>query len=124
MMLGAGAVAAVLAASLLSPAPAVRQHARAETIVRHEHGQRGRATWYAASGMIAAAGPDLRHRLGPGWRGRMVAVCTGGRCVRVTLADWCACGPRHGSPTLLDLSDDAFRRLAPLSRGVLRVVVS
>jgi hypothetical protein len=73
--------------------------------------------------MIAAAGPALRRSLGKGWRGTRVAVCLDGRCVRVTLADWCACGPRHGRPTLLDLSDGAFRRLAPLSRGVIEVTV-
>ena len=87
------------------------------------HRLRGYATWYAADGLIAAAGPALRRSLGHGWRGQRVAVCLSGRCVRVTLADWCACGPRHGQPTLLDLSDDAYRRLAPLSSGVLRVTV-
>jgi rare lipoprotein A (peptidoglycan hydrolase) len=41
----------------------------------------------------------------------------------VRLVDWCACGPRHGRPTLLDLSDDAFRQLAPLSQGVVAVKI-
>jgi hypothetical protein len=83
---------------------------------------RGYATWYRTAGLVAAAGPALRRALGRGWRGQRVTVCAE-RCVRVTLADWCACGPRHGRPTLLDLSDDAFARLAPLSRGVIAVVV-
>jgi len=122
MMLGSGGAAVVLLASLLHPAP--RQVAHAEPLpTPPRHGHAGYATWYAASGMIAAAGPALRRELGKGWRGERVRVTAGGRSVWVTLADWCACGPRHGRPTLLDLSDDAFRRLAPLSRGVLRVTV-
>jgi hypothetical protein len=60
--------------------------------------------------------------LGPGWRGTQVRVCAE-RCVTVRLTDWCACGERHGVPTVVDLSDDAFRRLAPLPVGVLRVRV-
>jgi hypothetical protein len=62
--------------------------------------------------------------LGKGWRGDRVRVCSGGQCVTVRLTDWCACGPRHGQPTLLDLDDDAFRRLAPLGAGVIDVRVS
>jgi hypothetical protein len=64
--------------------------------------------------MFAAAGPALRvgH-----WRGRVVTVCAA-VCIRVTLNDWCACRGR-----LIDLSDEAFGRLAPLSRGLVRVEV-
>ena len=36
---------------------------------------------------------------------------------------YCACGPRKGVPTVIDLSDEAFSKLAALSRGVLRVTV-
>jgi expansin (peptidoglycan-binding protein) len=39
------------------------------------------------------------------------------------LGDWCACGPRGGTPTVIDLDDDAFRRLANLSAGVIAVTV-
>ena len=120
MMLGSGGAAVVLLASLVHPAP--RQVPVREVIPQERHA--GYATWYAASGMIAAAGPALRRELGKGWRGERVRVTAGGRSVVVTLADWCACGPRHGRPTLLDLSDDAFRRIAPLSKGVSRVTVS
>jgi hypothetical protein len=84
----------------------------------------GLTTWYPAGGPVAAAGPALRAALGHDWRGQHVRVCSGGRCVTVELIDWCACGPRHGVPTLLDLSDDAFRRLAPLDAGVIDVRVS
>jgi rare lipoprotein A (peptidoglycan hydrolase) len=66
--------------------------------------------------LYAAAGPGLRVGA---WRGRVVEVCSGGRCVWVTLIDWCACGGNH----LIDLYSDAFRQLAPLSSGALRVSV-
>ncbi len=46
-------------------------------------------------------------------------VCSGGECVRVTLIDWCACKGER----VIDLYGDAFRRLAPLSRGVIKVKV-
>jgi hypothetical protein len=66
------------------------------------------------------------------WRGSTVQVCAAderfddgvSRCVTLVLSDACACGDRSGSPTLLDLSADAFRSLAPLSVGVLRVEVT
>jgi hypothetical protein len=88
---------------------------------------RGDATWYCvpgvsachrahAGGMYAAAGAELR--VGD-WRGRRVSVCSGDTCVRVTLIDWCACA----GDRVIDLYGDAYRRLAPLSKGVLRVSV-
>ena len=81
------------------------------------------ATWFAAPEGTAAAGPALRAALGKGWRGETVRVCSGGECVRVVLSDWCLCRDRHGVPTIIDLSDDAFRRLAPLGDGVIDVRV-
>jgi len=82
----------------------------------------GWATWYDdGDGLYAAAGPVLREVLGD-WRGQRVTVCADA-CVRVVLRDSCACGERHGDPTLLDLSPAAFRRLAPLSAGVARVSI-
>jgi rare lipoprotein A (peptidoglycan hydrolase) len=85
----------------------------------------GYATWYGTGpdGLYAAAGPALRAALGRHWRGSHVLVCRSTKCVEVRLNDWCACGPRHGYSTLLDLSDEAFAALAPLSRGVIRVAV-
>ena len=91
------------------------------------HVAKGTATWYClpgrsvcprgySGGMYAAAGPALR--VGK-WRGRVVTVCASGRCVTVTLVDWCACGDGR----VIDLFGDAFRRLAPLSRGTIRGVV-
>jgi rare lipoprotein A (peptidoglycan hydrolase) len=81
--------------------------------------QSGLATWYATPGLTAAAGPLLRHG---DWRGSFVRVCAG-KCVTVQLTDACWCPDRHGSPVLLDLSASAFRRLAPLSRGIVAVEV-
>lgn len=85
------------------------------------HSLGGRATWHATgrNGRYGAAGPLLRKALGKNWRGKRVWVCTS-RCIRVTLNDWCLCSKGR---RLVDLSDEAFRSLAPLSRGVLRVTV-
>lgn len=83
---------------------------------------RGRASWYAADGLIAAAGPALREALGAGWRGTRVTVCASG-CVTVVLSDWCQCYRGTDRERVIDLSDDAFRRLAPLSAGLVRVTV-
>jgi hypothetical protein len=83
----------------------------------------GIASWFATGpdGLYAAAGPALRQRLGRYWRGAKVSVCTAnGRCVSVRINDWCGCpGGR-----LIDLSDEAFARLAALSRGLIRVTVA
>ena len=87
----------------------------------------GTASWYCGGGsactrgyppgtLAAAAGPALR--VGD-WRGRIVKVCSGGRCVKVSLVDWCAC-PRR----VIDLYRSAFSRLANPSRGLLRVSIT
>ena len=96
----------------------------------HSTGHRagGSATWYCKGGtsacaagypggMYAAAGPELRVGA---WRGRVVRVCGSGACILVKLIDWCACGGSH----VIDLYSDAFRRLAPLSSGAVKVTVS
>lgn len=58
----------------------------------------------------------------------VVQVCAFGdgrtACTHVRVVSHCACGDRHGIPTVIDLSPAAFRDLAPLSRGVIRVEVS
>ena len=94
------------------------------------HRASGTASWYCGHGSActrgfdascrcAAAGPSIRRLLGPAWRGRSVLVRSGPSSVRVRLVDWCACpGGR-----LLDLYSDAFQRLAPLSRGLVKVTV-
>ena len=111
-------------AAVVPPEPAVRSQSKAPPgRIR----ARGAATWYCVAGvsachrdygggMYAAAGAELR--VGD-WRGRKVTVCAGDDCVRVTLIDWCACeGDR-----VIDLYGDAFRRLAPLGTGIVRVSV-
>jgi len=81
---------------------------------------RGIASWYRATGMIAAAGPALR--VGD-WRGSTVTVCAE-RCIRVRLTDYCACVV-DGRERLIDLSDDAVRALGlRLSTGLYRVTVA
>lgn len=85
---------------------------------------RGRASWFAAPSGTAAAGPALRRALGPDWRGSRVTVCASGTCVRVRLVDWCQCLKGQASERVIDLSAGAFRQLAPLSRGIVRVEVS
>jgi rare lipoprotein A (peptidoglycan hydrolase) len=42
------------------------------------------------------------------------------RCVNVKLIAWCACGGGR----VIDLYSDAFRRLAALSQGTVKVTVS
>jgi hypothetical protein len=83
----------------------------------------GVATWFDSPSGVSAAGPALRAALGPGWRGQTVTVCAGDRCVETVLGDWCACGDRPGGPTVIDLHAPVFAALAPLSRGVIRVVI-
>jgi len=79
----------------------------------------GTATWYGTGPGAgdAAAGAELRTG---NWRGRAVTVCSGGSCVRVRLTDWCACKGNR----VIDLSDEDFARLAPLSAGVIPVTVT
>lgn len=45
-------------------------------------------------------------------------------CVTVIVRDYCACGDRRGVPTVIDLSPAAFRKIASLHSGVVRVTVS
>lgn len=82
-------------------------------------GAHGPASWYddpRKAGLYAAAGPALR--VGD-WRGRTVTVCAS-TCFAVVLSDFCGCpGGR-----VIDLSGNAFARLAPLSRGVVQVTVT
>ena len=79
----------------------------------------GNATWYKYHEGQAAAGPALRDALGPDWRGQTVTVCAD-RCVVVRLTDWCWCPKGR---RVIDLDDDDFAKLAPLSRGVIAVTI-
>ena len=84
----------------------------------------GVGTWFRSPSGVSAAGPALRAALGPDWRGTVVTVTANGRSVRTPLGDWCACADRPGGPTVIDLDDDAFARLAPLPLGVIPVTVT
>lgn len=85
----------------------------------------GKATWYCSetsactrgygpSDMVAAIDPTLGIP-----KNERVTVTSGGRSVTVTIVDVCLCkGAR-----LIDLTSGAFRRLAPLSAGVIDVTL-
>ena len=90
----------------------------------------GWATWCAPTPTKCRGwGGDALLAAVPSFRGSpyTVQVCgfEGGRtnCVQVTVVSFCACGSRNGIPTVIDLSPAAFRSLAPLSRGRIRVTV-
>lgn len=98
------------------------------------HSLTGTASWYClprsactrgypATGLFAAAGPALRAALGPNWRGRVVTARANGRAVRVRLIDWCQCYAGTSRERAIDLYASAFRQLAPLSHGVIKVEV-
>lgn len=85
----------------------------------------GVARWHGTGrdGWYAAAGCRLRQAIGPDWRGRYVLVAVGRRAIEVRLND--AIGRLENgkcSRTLIDLSDEAFAELRPLSTGVIRGV--
>lgn len=76
----------------------------------------GIASWYDAGPGLYAAVPSWRWGDAP----YRVRVTAGGRAVVVTVGDFCGCpGGR-----VIDLSADAFARLAPLSQGLVRVTVT
>ncbi|KAJ1303338.1 hypothetical protein OPQ81_011534 [Rhizoctonia solani] len=88
----------------------------------------GKGTWYNPSVGIGACGwrnkdSELVVALGSskfkkGKCGQSITVKSGGKSVNVKVVDMCpSCG--GGS---LDLSPAAFKKLAPLSRGVIQVI--
>lgn len=82
----------------------------------------GLASWFPAAGMQGAV-PWWRPGQDPQW----ASVCrfTGGRsrCVTVLLTGWCGCLQGQSGERLIDLSPAAFRQLAPLSVGLIRVTL-
>jgi hypothetical protein len=74
----------------------------------------------------AAAGPALRRLLGgdPAFRGDVVTVTGRHGSVVVRLTDFCACGNRHGKPTIIDLDETDFAKLTGRGPGVEWVVIS
>lgn len=118
-------VAVLLGALCVSAVPA-----RASTTPGRTAWVSGYATWFRAPEGTAAAGPALRRKLGKHWRGKTVRVQYGRREVAVRLTDWCACGRRHGRPTVIDLNAADFGWLVDprnpargRARGVVDVVV-
>jgi hypothetical protein len=84
----------------------------------------GTASWYCGNGSRCTRGypgglyAAIRRDL-LGHRGDRARVCSGHRCVVVTIID-CNCG---AGANLIDLYADAFGRLAPLSRGRIPVTL-
>jgi hypothetical protein len=110
------------------PKPRTTPRPQPEPVVSLEtsHSVDGTATWYCLAGrsrcsvgrtggLYAAISPDLDFL-----RGRAISVCSGASCVIVTVRD-CNCGP--GVTKAVDLYADAFRVLAPLSAGRLKVTI-
>jgi len=105
-----------------TPRPTPEPVASLET----SHSVEGTASWYCSpgrsrcsvgrtGGLYAAISRDLL------WlRGRAISVCSGASCVVVTVID-CNCGP--GVTKAVDLYADAFKVLAPLSAGRLKVTI-
>jgi hypothetical protein len=83
----------------------------------------GRATWYCGNGSPCTRGTspdDMVAAIDPTTgidKGERVTVRHGARSVTVRIVDVCACGGSR----IIDLTTGAFRRLAPLSRGVIAV---
>ena len=80
----------------------------------------GTASWYDDGSGLYAAVPSYRF----GDPTYPLNVCAGTRCVQVTVRDHCQCHVGTSRERIIDLSRDAFSRLAPLSRGLVRVTLS
>lgn len=85
----------------------------------------GLATWYCGAGspcthgygpadLVAAIDPSLGIE-----RGERITISFDGKSVAVVVVDVCQCMGRR----LVDLTSGAFRRLAPLSAGVIPVSI-
>ncbi len=114
-MLKLGVALAVVAAVLLPPVPAVAgaRPAPSPAASPSPRAQEGTASWYRARNTLSAS-----HRTLPlGSRVRVVA--RNGRSVTVTITGR---GP-FIKGRIIDLSVDAFKKLATLGTGLLRVRV-
>ncbi|MBA3583024.1 MAG: hypothetical protein H0W36_00590 [Gemmatimonadetes bacterium] len=119
---------ALLAVLLLAtpPLPTVRTGGIPERInPMSATSVRGTATWYCGAGSRCTRGygpSDLVAAIDPTTgivRGTRLTVTSGGRSVSVRVVDVCACRGER----VIDLTTGAFRRLAPLSRGVIPVTI-
>jgi len=83
--------------------------------------QDGEATWYDGDGKAGACGQTLSGLYAASRTlpcGALVSVRSGGRYVLVRVLDR---GPFGDSRRIIDLSPDAFGKLAPLGAGVIEV---
>jgi hypothetical protein len=84
---------------------------------------RGLASWCAPTPRYCHGWDKARLAAVPSFRNGdkpyLVRVCSATRCTVARVVSFCACG-NH----VIDLSPPAFRNLAPLSRGVVRVTVT
>ncbi len=105
--------------------PGLTTTAPAQQIGTPLNGYRGLSSWYCSatsactkgygpSDMVAAIDPKLGIA-----KGTWITVRHDGRSVLVKVVDVCRCkGPR-----LVDLTSGAFSQLAPLSQGVIPVLI-
>jgi rare lipoprotein A (peptidoglycan hydrolase) len=96
-----------------APAPPPPSEADAERAVDR---QRGQATWYSQPDGYDARG--CAHRTLP--FGTVVTVSSGGRSTTCVVNDR---GP-YGAGRIIDLDDQVFAELAPLSAGVIEVTIT
>jgi hypothetical protein len=91
----------------------------------------GTATWYCGPGQQGTSrctrghGPSdlvaaIDRKDTPWNKGDRLRVSSGGRSVVVLVVDVCGCPGRR----IIDLTSGAFRRLAPLGRGVIPVTIT
>ncbi|MGH2740069.1 MAG: ubiquitin-like domain-containing protein [Actinomycetota bacterium] len=81
---------------------------------RDPYVEEGYASWYARNGLVAA------HKTIPKWTRVKVTNLANGKSCYVTIDDR---GP-YVEGRIIDLSDDAFEKLAPLGEGTIRVRIS
>lgn len=111
----------------LSPTPKLAPTPRLVVVPRSTSSVTGWATWYDdGPGLYAAVNSyrwgDPRYEVTVRYTANVNGTIVR-RQVTVVVRDFCACGKRHGEPTVIDLSPAAFKKLAPLSRGVIKVEV-
>jgi uncharacterized protein YabE (DUF348 family) len=77
--------------------------------------QKGRASWYAYTGKMAAASTTF-----PKGTWLRVTARNSGKQIFVVVNDY---GPDPGTGKILDLDKEAFKKLAPLGAGVIEVKI-
>lgn len=99
----------------VTPAPSSVGRIRPPVVVA-----KGWATYQPGSGWWGSPSARIRS-----WGVDVVRVCGPLACHLVELRNGCACGDRHGLPTLVDLAEPAWIALCgSSSAGICRVTVS